>query len=61
MIILDRWGAVVFRTTSPEKEFWDGTTYDRDRNPGVFTWMVRWKNLLENKEVWSYGDLTLVR
>lgn len=61
MLILDRWGAVVFSTNQPDKVFWDGETNDKDQNPAVFTWMVRWRNLLENKEVWSYGDVTLLR
>lgn len=53
--IYNRWGAIVFETTRPYEEFWDGTFKGREVPTGVYIY------ILKTAESTEKGHLTLFR
>jgi len=56
--IFDRWGGVIFTTTNP-REKWDGRFNNKELNPGVLLYRVRY--LCGDEEQIDMGSLTLLR
>ncbi len=56
--IFDRWGGRIFSTTNP-KEKWDGRFNNKELNPGVLLYRVRY--LCGDEEKIDMGSLTLLR
>lgn len=60
MAIYDRYGAMVFRSTNPDKG-WDGT-YSGSRVPsGNFVWMVHYFNTATKQPVFRKGTVLVIR
>ncbi len=59
IIILDRWGEVMFTTTSPT-EYWDGTFKGQLVNSGIYTYVVEYQTT-EGQFLKKSGNITLVR
>jgi gliding motility-associated-like protein len=56
--IFDRWGARVFATSDPFRQ-WDGSFKSRPVNPGIFQYRVRFECNGEEKS--DFGTLTVMR
>ena len=56
--IFDRWGGIIFSTTNP-KDKWDGRFNNKELNPGVLLYRVRY--LCGEEEKIDMGSLTLLR
>ena len=56
--IFDRWGGRIFTTTNPNEK-WDGTFNNKELNPGVLLYRVRY--LCGEEEKIDMGSLTLLR
>lgn len=56
--IFDRWGSIVFSTTSPF-DTWDGTFKKQAVNPGVFLYKIAYT--CKEEEQIKAGSLTLIR
>lgn len=59
MAIFNRWGGLVWdsREINPK---WDGYYGDLEAEPGVYVYMIR-GHCSENRPIFKYGDVTLVR
>jgi gliding motility-associated-like protein len=57
--IFDRWGAMVFETTS-QSIGWDGTYKGEDVDPGVFTYVVT-INYSDKQSTTTTGTVTMIR
>jgi len=58
--IYNRYGRLVFETTSPEKP-WDGTYRGRPLPPGTYYWIFNGKDTFDNSKVSDSGYITLIR
>lgn len=56
--IYDRWGGSVFQSNGHAS--WDGTSRGHALNPGVYTYIIRWRNS-QNKNIQTKGDISLIR
>jgi gliding motility-associated-like protein len=57
--IYNRWGEEIFSTTNPF-EYWKGTYKDKEVEPGVYAYVARYKNILNEEKV-TKGNITLIR
>jgi gliding motility-associated-like protein len=57
--IYNRWGEEIFSTTNPF-EYWDGTYKGKEVEPGVYAYVARYKNILNEEKV-TKGNITLIR
>jgi len=62
IIIMDRWGTLVVdeKMISHETFLWDGTFQGSLCQPGVYVYVIKYKNL-EGRVLTKMGDITLVR
>ncbi|HXH18684.1 MAG TPA: PKD domain-containing protein, partial [Chitinophagales bacterium] len=60
IIIYNRWGEEVYRGTNNDLAGWDGTYKDEPQDMGVFSYVITWRNLSNDKFV-NGGSITLVR
>jgi len=59
IIIIDRWGQVMFNSTSPT-EYWDGTFNGQLVNSGIYTYVVEYTTT-NGEYTKKSGNITLVR
>jgi gliding motility-associated-like protein len=59
LIIIDRWGQIMFETTSPDT-FWDGTYKGKLVNTGVYTYVVEYQTN-QGQILKKSGNITVVR
>ncbi|HKK89350.1 MAG TPA: gliding motility-associated C-terminal domain-containing protein, partial [Saprospiraceae bacterium] len=59
-MLFDRWGNKIAEWKNTPDVIWDGTYRDKPMNPGVFVYVVEYRNALGQQQVKS-GDVTLVR
>jgi len=63
MAVYDRWGEQVFArenfTASSEKDGWDGSARGKPLNPGVYVYLIQYREGQDIKIL--QGDLTLIR
>jgi gliding motility-associated-like protein len=59
IIIVDRWGNVMFNTTSPT-EYWDGTFKGQFVNSGIYTYVVEFTTI-NGEYTKKSGNITVVR
>ncbi len=60
LYIFDRYGNVVFHTTHPDKEFWDGTINGKPAPNDVYVWKIVGK-FVNGQTFVKVGDVTLLR
>lgn len=60
MLIYDRWSNLVFESRN-RFVGWDGTFNEREANPGVYTYIIRFTPLPSNEERIEIGTITLIR
>lgn len=57
-IVFDRWGGVVF--SSDGKTGWDGTIKGKKASPGVYAYVFKYYDRIEQREKVVGGDVTIV-
>ena len=57
--VYDRWGEFIFGTNDFNVG-WDGEIRGKPADPGVYTWVLKYKNSLGKVEV-KTGNVTLIR
>ncbi|GIV29453.1 MAG: hypothetical protein KatS3mg028_0519 [Bacteroidia bacterium] len=57
--VYNRWGEEIFSTTNPF-EGWDGTYKNKQVQPGVYAYVAKYKNILNEEKV-AKGNITLIR
>ncbi|MEL6986544.1 MAG: gliding motility-associated C-terminal domain-containing protein, partial [Bacteroidota bacterium] len=64
MMVFDRWGNLIFRNenfnSNSGVDGWDGRYKDKELNPGVFVYWIKYIDEDENVKVLK-GDITLIR
>jgi gliding motility-associated-like protein len=58
--VYNRWGQLVFQSRNWQEK-WDGRFGGALQNPGVFVWMLSYKNRDTGKDVFRKGTVTLIR
>ncbi len=58
--VFDRWGTTVFQTNDIE-EGWDGSFQHKNSAVGVFIWYIRYTSRKCEEEIFTKGNVTLVR
>jgi len=59
LIIIDRWGNLVFQTNS-SSEFWDGSYKSKLVNSGIYTYVISY-SLTTGEQLKKSGNITLIR
>ncbi|RYD98013.1 MAG: T9SS type B sorting domain-containing protein, partial [Sphingobacteriales bacterium] len=60
LVIYNRWGEVVFRTTVLDAG-WDGIYRGKMQDSGVFVWYARYRKRTGEEEQFQKGSFMLVR
>lgn len=57
--VYNRWGEEIFSSTNPF-DYWDGKYKGKEVEPGVYAYVARYKNILNEEKV-AKGNITLIR
>ncbi|MCJ8292423.1 MAG: gliding motility-associated C-terminal domain-containing protein [Crocinitomicaceae bacterium] len=60
IIIINRWGAIVFEATNPV-EMWDGTNKNSEVAEGVYFYLIDYRLQCEEESVQLQGNITVTR
>lgn len=60
LTIFNRWGEVMFESTSINKS-WDGTSYNKKASEGIYFWILEYKSGINAATQSHKGTLTLLR
>jgi hypothetical protein len=61
MFIYDKWGKLMFSTKDPNHG-WDGRDLNgREVQPSVFVYVIKAREIIEGKDLSTFGTVTLIK